>query len=312
MDNKQKSFVTDALDLLTELDEVLLRLATYPDVNALLEQAFRTIHTITGGCNMFGFEGVGDVARQLEKLYSLVRQGKVQVSDELISITLHVLDEMRDLLREGSTENINDVEELRDYIKITAEFLKSAETKSIKVARPAVQPISTTDELATFFIRITPTANMTTDGIHPLIFIIQDLEVLGTAKTFYYKKSDGTIAHWDVYLSTTTSQYEIETHFLFVESECQISYKKLLNCDLLASEVFKQFIAQFANDPITREELILFVDKIKSGLKGKIFSFDLKFSDGPPATDFVKLCYNSSRLTNFPDSYFIDGVGGLG
>jgi hypothetical protein len=153
---------------------------------------------------------------------------------------------------------------------------------------------------------------MTINGIHPLMLVVQDLEVLGTVKTFCYKKSDGNIAHWDVYLSTTTSQYEIETHFLFVENECQITYKRLLNTNLLASQLFSKFVEQFSINPIACEELILFVEKIASSFKDKIFKFDLRFSDGPPATDFVKFCYNSSRITNLPDSYFHGRVGGLG
>ena len=72
---------------------------------------------------------------------------------------------------------------------MTIEFLRSAETESMKVAQASVQPISKKDELATFFIRISPTVNMTIDGNHPLVFIIQDLEALGTAKTYNYRIS---------------------------------------------------------------------------------------------------------------------------
>lgn len=69
------------------------------------------------------------------------------------------------------------------------EFLISAETESMKVAQASVQPISKKDELATFFIRISPTVNMPLDRNHPSVFIIQHLEALGTAKVFYYRIS---------------------------------------------------------------------------------------------------------------------------
>ena len=79
-----------------------------------------------------------------------------------------------------------DNNQLKDHLKIGIEFLRSTETESMKVAQASVQPISKKDELATFFIRISPTVNMTIDGNHPLVFIIQDLEALGTAKTCNY------------------------------------------------------------------------------------------------------------------------------
>ena len=66
MDNNQKRFVEDALDLLNELDEGLLQLEANPQATAPLEQVFRTMHTIKGGANMFGFENIGELAHHLE------------------------------------------------------------------------------------------------------------------------------------------------------------------------------------------------------------------------------------------------------
>ena len=269
MDNNQKRFVEDALDLLNELDEGLLQLEANPQATAPLEQVFRTMHTIKGGANMFGFENIGELAHHLETLYDLVRQGKIQVNDGLISITLHAFDKVRDLLKEKEAAKIANAEELKDHLKIAIEFLRSAETESMKVAQASVQPISKKDELATFFIRISPTVNMTIDGNHPLVFIIQDLEALGTAKTYCYKKPDGNIAHWDVFLSTTTALAEVETYFLFVENECQVTYTKLLACDLFGSEEFKQLIEQFAETPANREMLIAFAEKVASNCENQ-------------------------------------------
>jgi two-component system chemotaxis sensor kinase CheA len=224
------------------------------------------MHTIKGGANMFGFENIGELAHHLETLYDLVRQGKMQVSDGLISITLHAFDKVRDLLKEKDGARIANAEELKDHLKITIEFLKSAETESMKVAQASVQPISKKDQLATFFIRISPTMNMTIDGNHPLVFIVQDLEALGTGRTFHYKKPDGNIAHWDVFLSTTTSQEEIETYFLFVENECRVTYTRLVACDLFSCDEFKQLVEQFVETPANPESLISFVEKIASTL----------------------------------------------
>src|SRR5690349_18061161 len=181
MDNNQKRFVEDALDLLNELDEGLLQLEANPQAKAPLEQVFRTMHTIKGGANMFGFENIGELAHHLETLYDLVRQGKMQVSDGLISITLHAFDKVRDLLKEKDVVKINNAEAIKEHLGVAIEFLRAAEAESagsLVASDNAIQK----DELATFFIRVTPTISMTEDGNHPLVFIIQDIAALGTSR----------------------------------------------------------------------------------------------------------------------------------
>ena len=264
MDSNQKRFAEDALDLLNELDEGLLQLEANPHASAPLEQVFRTMHTIKGGANMFGFENIGELAHHLETLYDLVRQGKMQVSDGLISITLHAFDKVRDLLKEKDANKINQAENLKDHLRIAIEFLKEAESASSSTLNVAQ---TKKDELATFFIRVTPTVIMTLDGTHPLVFIVQDLEALGTAKTFSYKKENETVAHWDIFLSTTTAQAEIESYFLFVENECQVSYTKLLASDLFGVDEFKQFIEQFNTTPAVITELTAFTNKLAKDIR---------------------------------------------
>ncbi|HZX74850.1 MAG TPA: chemotaxis protein CheA [Cyclobacteriaceae bacterium] len=264
MDSNQKRFIEDALDLLNELDEGLLQLEANPQASAPLEQVFRTMHTIKGGANMFGFENIGELAHHLETLYDLVRQGKAQVNDGLISITLHAFDKVRDLLKEKDAAKINNADVLKDHLKTAIEFLKKTEGNGSGQTNAVKK-----DELATFFIRVTPTIKITADGTHPLVFIIQDLEALGTAKTFFYKKDDSTAAHWDIFLSTTTPQTEIESYFLFVENECQVSYTKLLASSLFESEEFTQFISQFESTPVDLDQVKTLVAKVGEELTKK-------------------------------------------
>jgi two-component system chemotaxis sensor kinase CheA len=261
MDNNQKRFVEDALDLLNELDEGLLQLEANPLAKAPLEQVFRTMHTIKGGANMFGFESIGELAHHLETLYDLVRQGKIQISDGLISITLHAFDKVRDLLKEKDAAKIANAENLKEHLNIALAFLKSAESQS---ANSLIDDhnVILKDELATFFIRVTPTIAITTDGNHPLVFIIQDIEALGTCKCFCYKKEDGTVAHFDVFLSTTTSNEEIESYFMFVEGECTVQCLKLRTGDLFGSDEFKQYLDRLQENATVIEELKTFIHSL--------------------------------------------------
>lgn len=248
MDSNQKRFVEDALDLLNELDEGLMQLESNPQATAPLEQVFRTMHTIKGGANMFGFENIGEVAHHLETLFDLVRQQKIQVSDSLISITLQAFDKVRDLLQEKEITLISSKEPLQEHLKAATSFLKTTESELGGLAGQAQSSIDK-DEIATFLISITPTIKITTDGNHPLVFILQDLEALGTARLLCYKEEE-KVQQWDLFLSTTTPQSELESYFLFVDTDCTTFCQKLATCDLFELEEFTQALDTFIKKPV--------------------------------------------------------------
>ncbi len=253
MDSNQKRFVEDALDLLNELDEGLLQLEANPQASAPLEQVFRTMHTIKGGANMFGFPTIGELAHHLETLYDLVRQGKMPINDGLISITLHAFDKVRDLFKEKDADKILNADALKDHLKIAIDFLKSSE-REMENSLTNVAAIEK-DELATFLIRIQPTISITADGNHPLVFIIQDMEALGTSRTQLLKKDSGEIISWELFLTTTTPQAELESYFLFVENECTVNYTKLTPCDLFEQPEFVAYLDSLGSNAVEMEKL---------------------------------------------------------
>jgi two-component system chemotaxis sensor kinase CheA len=258
MDSNQKRFVEDALDLLNELDEGLMQLESNPHASAPLEQVFRTMHTIKGGANMFGFENIGNLAHQLETLYDLVRQGQMQVSDGLISITLHAFDKVRDLLKEKDAAKIASAEALKEHLAIAVNFLRSVESKQSGSVDPTVQAIQK-DELATFLVRVSPTISMTEDGNHPLVFIIQDIAALGTSRTILLHKDNGDVDHWEVFVTTTAPQSELESYFIFVENECSVQFTKLTPCDLFEQPEFVQYMDSLSGQPTDLTRILAFV-----------------------------------------------------
>lgn len=249
MDSNQRRFIEDALDLLNELDEGLLQLEANPHARAPLEQVFRTMHTIKGAANMFGFENIGTLAHHLETLFDYVRQQRMQVTDDLISITLQAFDKVRDLLKETDIARITSPEALKDHLARAIEFHRMADaTASADTGTAVLQK----DELATFAIDIVPTLTITEDGNHPLIFIIQDIAALGTAHTRVLKGSAGNIAKWEVYVATTVSQEELESYFIFVEGDCGVNFRRLAAYslfDLPDFTTYLQGLADAAADP---------------------------------------------------------------
>lgn len=259
MDSNQKRFVEDALDLLNELDEGLLQLEANPQASAPLEQVFRTMHTIKGGANMFGFENIGELAHHLETLYDLVRQGKMQVTDGLISITLHAFDKVRDLLKEKDAARINNAEALKDHLKTAIDFLKVIEAESASDLSKASGTAIQKDELATFLLRISPSISITEDGNHPLVFIVQDVSALGTSRSILTKKENGEVAHWEVFITTTAPQSELESYFIFVENECTVTYSRLTPCDLFEQPEFTAYLDSLGGHPVEMAKVQTYV-----------------------------------------------------
>ena len=243
MDSNQKRFAVDALDLLNELDEALMQLEVNPGATAPLEQLFRTVHTIKGAANMFGFVGIGELAHHLETPFDLVRQGRMLVSDQLISLTLQAFDKVRDLLKEDDINIINSSVEIQNFIKSAKEILfQTGQGDELIFADHSA---SNKSELATFFIKIDPLIAITPNGNHPLIYIVQDIEANGTYKTFLTENDKGEVGNWAIFLATTTHETELESNFLFVDQECKAKITRLAPGNLFDNEAFRDSIENF-------------------------------------------------------------------
>jgi two-component system chemotaxis sensor kinase CheA len=262
MDSNQQRFVEDALDLLNELDEGLLQLEANPQASAPLEQVFRTMHTIKGGANMFGFNHIGELAHHFETIYDVVREGKTQVNDTLISITLHAFDKVRDLFKEKEVDSINNAEALRENIKAANNFLQQLEHDNPDILTGGNNG-STKVELATFYISVSPTANITADGTHPLVFIMQDIAALGSSRIKLAKRTTGEVIQWQILIATTTTLAELESYFIFIENECTVTYNKLAPCDLFEQPKFIEYLDSLNDQPVEISKLISIIDTCK-------------------------------------------------
>lgn len=294
MDSNQQRFIEDALDLLNDLDEGLLQLEANPMATAPLEQVFRTMHTIKGGANMFGFEHIGELAHHLETLFDLVREGKLKVSDPLISLTLQAFDKVRALLSEKDFAKINNADALKEHIKSAIDFLKTFEREFSHLHQDNTGIALVKDELATFFIRVTPTIKITESGQHPLIFIIQDIEALGSSKTYLFTKENGEVAAWNMILATTVSLSELESYFIFVETECLFEFSKLATFDLLENENFLHWTNEEKAQQLELSELQAFAEKAAAESGNKLFQEDDEDSDSQD--NFRKKSINDSYI----------------
>jgi two-component system chemotaxis sensor kinase CheA len=85
----QREFVSEAEDILERLREGLTRLADVgggdPDP-AVVNDLFRSAHSLKGLSGMFGFDALGDLAHQLEDALDDLRMGRAQVDGPIVSL----------------------------------------------------------------------------------------------------------------------------------------------------------------------------------------------------------------------------------
>ncbi|MDJ1492178.1 chemotaxis protein CheA [Cytophagaceae bacterium DM2B3-1] len=260
MDKNQQRFVADALDLLNELDEGLMQLEATPFATAPLEQVFRTMHTLKGGANMFGFDNIGQLAHQLETIYDLVRQGKLQVTDRLISITLNSFDKVRSLLQEKDFAKITHIDALKESYQAALGFLHQFQADSLT----SFSAVPSSEGMATYLIQVKPTIEITEDGTHPLVFIVQDIADLGPTLIHLAKKENGKIDYWNICISTTVSQPELESYFIFVEDESQVVFTHITIGNLLEDDKFRTCVEKYYQHELSLEELAAMVGQFSA------------------------------------------------
>ena len=101
-DKFKQAFLEEAREILVELESSLLALNDNRGDNELVGRAFRALHTIKGSGAMFGFDELAAFSHNLENAFDEVRNGRLQVTSELINLSLAALDQIKAMLDEAA------------------------------------------------------------------------------------------------------------------------------------------------------------------------------------------------------------------
>lgn len=92
------TFVLEAEENLSRLEEDLLRLEHNLDDRELLNDIFRAAHTLKGGASCVGFNGLAALTHSVEELLDRLRSGETDVTPAIVSHLLEVVDGLRSVL----------------------------------------------------------------------------------------------------------------------------------------------------------------------------------------------------------------------
>ncbi|MDX2201645.1 MAG: chemotaxis protein CheA [Hyphomicrobiaceae bacterium] len=95
-------FRTEADELLEKIEQGLLDLSVDPENKAILNDTFRSLHTLKGSGAMFGFDALAAFTHHCENAFDRIRKGEIRATEDLISVVLAAKDHMRALIEGGA------------------------------------------------------------------------------------------------------------------------------------------------------------------------------------------------------------------
>ncbi len=251
MDSFKKKFVEEAGELIDKLEVSLLELEKNPEDASLIQQVFRIMHTLKGNSAMFGFDLIDSFTHNLETIYDQVRNGQLQISPEILNVTLASVDHLKLMLDE---QNYNDPDFKTVYngllSKINA-IINPSQPDSIKVAKESQQPEG---QISTYYILFEPNQDIFKNGTNP-IYLLDELCSLGEYKVFCHFnrvpeiteiKPELCYTYWEVLLATSQDVNSIQDVFIFVETESKLEIQKLAELNLLSDNAFVEEVSHLA------------------------------------------------------------------
>lgn len=247
MENMETVFLEEANELLGNLEGALLQLDQTPDEKSLIEEVFRSIHTLKGNSSMLGYGNIAEFIHNLETLYDLIRDGKQAVSKDIINVTLTSMDHVRNIVPDP---------ELSDPANRAQHDELSSRILSLTIGVDEIQPEDgqqdtgssevSNDNISTYFIHFKPGKKTLVEGNNPL-YLIDELGTMGQIKAFPYldqvkdlssMNPTDCISGWSVFLSTDKGQADISDVFVFVKENSILSVEKLSDNNLLKEPLF--------------------------------------------------------------------------
>lgn len=130
-------FIEEAKEHLQSCNENLLKLEKNPEDFTIVNEIFRSAHTLKGMSATMGFESMANLTHQMENLLDAIRNGKLHVTAEVLDIIFIAMDHLENILdsiESGEDGNL-DVTDVIEKLKMFEEGtpIKSIEEESVQV-----------------------------------------------------------------------------------------------------------------------------------------------------------------------------------
>ena len=121
-----KVFMAEAEEHIQLLDEDIVKLENEQDNPQLLQEIFRSAHTLKGSSAMLGHERMAEVTHAMESLLDKLRNKKISVNSQLIDALLFGIDALKVLKEEINSMEESDI----DILAIVEQINKAADNSN--------------------------------------------------------------------------------------------------------------------------------------------------------------------------------------
>lgn len=173
MDELLGEFLSETVESLDNLDQLLINLESAPDDSEIVGQIFRILHTIKGTCGFLGFDRLQHLSHAGENVLGKVRDGSLDATPEIISLLLVVLDRLKIIvssIEQSQKEAEGSDEDLVDQLNIIYNGVQ--ENSGQQVAPEGEKPDQVADQQSS------STNNNSSDGPNEPIISPDDLKQL--------------------------------------------------------------------------------------------------------------------------------------
>jgi two-component system chemotaxis sensor kinase CheA len=235
----KQSFREEAREILVDLESALLELNECHGDIELVSRVFRGLHTIKGSGAMFGFEELAAFTHNLETAFDAVRNGRVEITGELIDVTLGALDQIRCMLEAKESAEPAGAASREHLLARVRQVTGIAEGAMPEPKVPAVAPPLRGEmkPVREWRVQFTPGPDFLLNGSNPLL-LIQELRQLGGLSVracaaaippLAELNPDRCYVTWEMVLSSSVRVDAIRDVFIFVEDSCGLKIEPLLD-----------------------------------------------------------------------------------
>ncbi len=132
------SFLVETKEILEKLDLDLVELENRPDDNELLNDIFRSFHTIKGTSGFLGLDKLTKVTHRCEDILNKLRKGEALLSPELVDAIFLAYDKIKELLVSIETELGENVQ-IEDTVEVLSGLIDKLETGKKVELQPAIK-----------------------------------------------------------------------------------------------------------------------------------------------------------------------------
>ncbi len=234
LDKLKVLFVQEVRDLLNKVEKDLLILEEDTGNQEIIQNIFRTMHTIKGSAGVYNLEKTILVAHNFETLFESIKSGKIVISNEIISVTLQAKDILLRLIEAESEDYVKD-KEIDNLISKINKFeipqLGNEKSKGEKVNENTV------------YILFEPNIDIFDRGIsiENILKEFDKFEYKIISENIDSKRSEinKDEKYFEILLSSNLSIDEIKAIFIFVPNEYII--KEISDLNILEKEDFLDF-----------------------------------------------------------------------